>query len=434
MIVVKFSGSAVANAEKLKTAAKIINSETSCRYVVVSSPGKNLPDDIKITDMLYILHSKFQSREGYNEMLKKIAEQFMSIILELGITFDIDREIAILKEDLLAGESADYIASRGEFIMAKIFAKMLNWEFVDAAKIIFFDADGKLEDARTFATASEVLSKYEHAVIPGFYGSLPNGKIKTFPRGGGDITGAIIARAVKADLFEKCTANTNFFSADPSIVSEPKIIQTLTYSEALEINYTGIKIIHDEAAFLLKDTEIPTKVRNINTPSSEGTLITPTKDLTGNITVCIAGRRNFNIIHIEKFGINRFYGFGEKLFGIFARYNAPCEHCLSGIHKISVVVKTPMFDLKRNEILREIESIIQPDSLSLERDLSIILTIGEGTGRTYGILDKIASSLAHEKINIRMLDQGSDDLNVILGVSDKDYDAAIRTLYHAMIV
>ena len=433
MIVVKFSGSSTANAENIKTAAKIINSNSSCDYVVVSSPGKNKPEDIKITDMLYILQAKFQSREDYSETLEIIASHFRNIIHELGINFNIDAEMSLLKEDLRAGYNADYIASRGEYLTAKIFAKLLNWDFVDAAKIIFFNSDGTLNEQKTFETASEILNQHHHAVIPGFYGSLPNGKIKTFPRGGGDISGAIIARAVKADLLEKWTNNTKFFSADPSIISNPKLIRTLTYAEALELNYMGIKVAHDNLISLLMNTGIPTRIRSIHDENDEGTLITPQLDETRNITACITGRRNFNIINIEKFGINQIYGFGEKLFGIFARYQAPCEHCLSGIYKMSVVLKTPRFDLRRNEILDEIKNLLQPDVLTVGKNLSLIAVIGEKLGRTYGILEKTGVALARAKINVRMLDQGSDDLNMIIGVDDKDYETALKTLYETLI-
>ena len=436
MIVVKFSGSSTANAENLKRAAKIINSETSYRYVVISSPGKNLPDDIKITDMLYILHSKFQSREGYNEMLKKIAEQFMKIILELGINFDIDREISILKQDLLAGESADYIASRGEFITAKIFAKILNWEFVDAAKIIFFDADGKLDEAKTFETASEVLKSYEHAVIPGFYGSIGGMNIKLFPRGGADITGAILARALNADFLEKWSETSQIFSADPSIVENPEIIRNITYQELRELTYMGINVIDEDVIFLLQHVGIPLFIKNIHYPDDVGTFVSEElpEGTKREVAACIAGLRHYKAVKIEKFGLNKAHGIGEKVWGIFARRNIPCEHYISGIYNFSIILKNPMFDLKRNEIFEEIRKAINPENISVESELSLIAIIGKGMGTVKGLFARAFNAIAGVDVKVRMINQGSDDLNIIIGVDDKDFEKTVKALYNAMIL
>ena len=429
MIVSKFGGSCVSDSEKVKRTVAIIKANPERRYVMASAPSG-------ITDMLYICYSNFVNREDYHGMLDKISERFKEIINGIGINFDIDEEITTIKKNLISGINSDYVGSRGEYIMGKILAKFLGWEFVDADKIIFFNKDGSLDEGKTFTTAHQKIKDLEHAVIPDFYGATLDGNIKTFSRGDGDSSGAIVARAVEADLFEKWSETAKTFSADPAVIPEPKIIKNITYEEAVELNYIGIKIIRDSVIFMLKKVGIPIKICSIYDGEGDGMLISSKlpENISRNIAICIAGRRNFDIIHIEKYGLNKAYGFGEKLFGLFARYKIACEHCLSGIYKMSIVIKTPTFDLRRSEVLNEIQKILDADSITTEKDLSLIAVIGKGMGATKGTFEKVFYALATAKIKVRIIDQGSDDLNIIIGVSDEDYENAIKALYEAMIL
>ena len=433
MIVSKFGGSTFVDVKKV---VEIIKSNPERQYVIASAPGES-SSEMGITDMLFMCHSSFYRHENYNELLDKIKAVYEKIINSLGIYFDIDAEILELKKNLLsAGQKAelDFIGSRGEYITAKILAKSLGWDFVDASEMIFFKADGNVDEEKTFKAVNEKLKQHKYAVIPGFYGSLPNGSIKTFSRGDGDSSGAIVACAVNADLFEKWSETAKVFSANPAVIPDAKIIKNITFMEAVEMNYTGIKIIKDSVLFMLKKAEIPLKIYSLNDSENEGMLISSDiKNSSRNTAVCISGRKGLDMIHIEKYGLNKMSGFGEKLFGLFSKYRIPCEHCLSGIHKMSLVVKSPIFDLNKSEIFNEIKKAIQPNSIRLEKGLSIIAVIGQNIGPKPGTFAKVFSALAASKIVVKMIDQGSDDLNIIVGVSDNDYENAVRALYQAMI-
>ena len=429
MIVSKFGGSSLSDSKKVKRTLEIIKADPERRYIIASAPEG-------ITDMLYICYSNFVNKEDYQEILNKISNCYKEIINGLGINFDVEAEINILKKNLISGVNLDYVGSRGEYIMGKILAEFLGRPFVDASEIIFFNVDGTLNDTKTFITANKKLKTLENAVIPGFYGSTPDGNIKTFSRGDGDSSGAIIARSMNADLFEKWSETAKIFSADPSVIPDAKIIENITYEEAVELNYIGIKNIRDSVIFMLKAADIPIKIRSIYDSENNGMFISSKlpENISRNVAMCIAGRRNLNIIHIEKYGLNKISGFGEKLFGIFAKYNIACEHCLSGIHKMSVVVKTPTFDLRRSEILDDIKKAVDADAVTLEKDLSLIAVIGQGMGTIKGTFEGVFYAVASAKVKVRMIDQGADDLNVIIGVSDIYYEKVIKALYEHVIL
>ena len=320
--------------------------------------------------------------------------------------------------------------------MARIMAELLGWTFVDAAELIFFNRDGTLNTEKTLSSIKEVLSGVDHAVIPGFYGTVSGTNIKTFERGGGDMTGALIACAVEADIFEKWAETTEIFSADPSIVKNPSIIRNITYSELRELTYMGINIVYDDVVLLMEESGIPTRIRNIHHTDDIGTLITRElpADTKRDVAACIAGRRSFKVIHIKKFGLNKLVGIGQKVFGIFTSRNISCEHYLSGIYQFSIVVKNPMFDLKRAEIINELNKAINPESIEVQKDLSLIAVVGEGMGTVKGIFAKAFDALAAANIKVRLIQQGGDDLNILIGVYDEDFDASVKALYEAMIV
>ena len=436
LIVSKFGGMSLADIDSIKQTAEIIRSDPSRRYVVVSAPGIRSGDDMRVTDMFYICHSRYINRENFSEMLTKIEERFTDIVQSLGLKTDIHYEMNDLKKNLFLGRTNDYIVSRGEYIMAKIMAELLGWQFVDAAEVIYFNKEGTFNAEKSIAAIKDVLSKYDHAVIPGFYGTVSGTNIKTFERGGGDVTGAVIALALGADMFEKWAETTEIFSADPSIVKNPSIIRNITYAELRELTYMGISILYDDVVLLLENSGILTSIRNIHHSDDAGTYVTKElpADARRDVAACIAGRRNFKVIHIRKFGLNRAVGIGQKVFGIFTKRNISCEHYLSGIYQFSIVVKNPMFDLKRAEIVKELQDAINPEDIEIQKDLSLIAVIGQGMGTVKGIFAKAFNALAAANIKVRLIQQGGDDLNILIGVYDEDFEASVKALYEAMIL
>ena len=435
IIVSRLGGNAAADSNELKRAAEIILSDPSRRYAVVSAPGP-LSDCLGITDLLYMCHAGYSNHENCDGMLNRISERYKEIISGLGINFNIDEELLLLRNSLENGMNLDYIGSRGEYIMAKIFAEYLGWPFVDAQELLFFKQNGEPDTEKTFKTCGEILKHYEHAVIPSFYGSLPDGKIKTFKRGDCDTSGAMVACSVKADLFEKWSETAKIFSTDPTVIPDAELINNITYGEALELNYIGMELSSDAVIFMLQDAEIPMMISSIHAAESEAMTISKAlpKDTMRDVVSCIAGRKGFNVIHIQKYGLNKIYDFGQRLFGLFAKHHIACQHYLSGIHQMSVVLKTHLFEIRRDAVLEEIKHEIQPDSVTLERGLSLIAVIGEGMGTVKGIFSKILTALSLAEIKVQMIDQGSDKLNIILGVADSDYEKAVKALYKAVIL
>ena len=432
IITAKFGGSSLADASQIRKVAAIIKAKPERKYVIASAPGKRFSDDIKITDMLYACHSQYVNHEDYSQTLGKIRERYAEIISELDINFDIDAEISELENNLTF---RDYTASRGEYINSKILAKFLNWPFFDASDGIFFTSSGFLDEAKTFSTLGEKLKALSCAVIPGFYGSMPDGKIKTFSRGGSDVTGSIVARSVHASLYENWTDVSGMLSAGPRIVKNPRVIDFITYTELRELSYMGASVLHEDAVFPVRKAGIPINIRNTNKPDDDGTMITASlpKDLTRKSVTGIAGRKGFSSIRVEKSMMNGETGFGAKLLYIFSDNGIPFEHCPTGIDTISVVVNSALFDEKRDKILREIKNELNPDFVMIEKNLSAIAVVGEGMVSMKGIAAKIFSALANAGINIRMIDQGSDELNIIIGVDEGDYERSINALYKSMI-
>ena len=436
IIVSKFGSAAFSTPDMIMKTAGIIMSDKNRRYVIVSAPGTRHSEDMKMTDMLFIMNSRYLNRENFDEMLTQIRDRYNEIVRGIGVGFDVDSEIMQMKKNLFFGKGNDYIVSRGEYIMAKILAEFMGWKFIDAADFIFFGKDGTLDREKTFAAAEKILSETPRAVIPGFYGSTVGNSIKLFPRGGGDTTAAIVARAVNAGLCEKWSETTKIFSADPSIVENPAVIRNITYEELKQLTYMGINVIQEDVIFLMQDIGIPWKIRNINDADDPGTSVTSElpETVNRNVAACIAGKRNYRIIHIEKFGLNRLTGIGTKVFAIFTERNISCEHYMSGIYKFSIVVKNPLFDLKRAEIVAAINEAVKPENIIIEKNLSLITVVGKGMRTAKGIFAKMFNAIASADIKVRMIEQGSDDLNIIIGVYDDDYEAAVRALYGAMIL
>ena len=433
-ITVKFGGTSLASAPQIQKAAEIIRADPARRFVVASAPGKRTKDDIKVTDLLYRCYNEAADGVDFTATLEKIRGRFQDIVTELNVEFDIDAEIANLRRHLEHHPNADYMASRGEYLNSKIIAAYLGFPFVDAAEVIRFRADGVLDEAYTFRTLSARLIGLDNAVVPGFYGALPDGTVKTFSRGGSDVTGAIVARASASELYENWTDVSGMLSADPRIVDNPRVIDYITYTELRELSYMGATVLHEDAVFPVRKAGIPINIRNTNSPDDPGTMIVASLPAsTGRRTVTgIAGKKGLSSIHIEKSMMNGEVGFVAKLLKIFADCGLSFEHCPSGIDTISVVINTTSFDTHREEILHRIRQDLEPDVVSVEDNLALIAVVGQGMVYSKGTAAKIFTALSNADVNIRMIDQGSSELNIIVSVEERDFEHALRSIYNAM--
>lgn len=432
--VVKFGGSSLADAEHFRQVAKIVKSDMTRRYVVPSAPGKRSKDDTKVTDMLYGCYELIKAREPrevIDAAYAKICERYNGIIAELGLTFDISGELEYVKNAMLHASGRDYAASRGEYLNGLILAKYLGFSFIDAESVIFFRDNGTFDEEKTNAAVAEELAKNEYAVIPGFYGVMPNGTIKTFSRGGSDITGSIVARAAKATIYENWTDVSGFMMADPRLVSDPCVIKEITYRELRELSYMGATVLHEDAVFPVRGAGIPINIRNTNRPEDEGTWIVSRSNGydTEKVITGIAGKKGFSVITIEKDMMNSEVGFGRKLLEIFEDNELPFEHLPSGIDTMSVIVSTALIEEKRDKLLQTISRDLRPDSVFIEDGLALIAVVGRGMVKAKGTAARVCDSIANAGINIRMIDQGSSELNIVVGVDESEYEDTIRAIY-----
>lgn len=433
--VVKFGGSSLASADQFKKVGRIIKEEESRRYVIPSAPGKRFNKDIKVTDMLYDCYETAVCGDDFNIKLDAIHARYNEIIEGLGLDFSLDDEFDMIREFFKNGAGKDYAASRGEYLNGKIMAEYLGFEFIDAAEVIFFDDNGVFNSEKTNKILSKRLEKTEYAVIPGFYGALPNGKVKTFSRGGSDITGSIVARAVKADLYENWTDVSGFLVTDPRIVKDPQPIEIITYRELRELAYMGASVLHDEAIFPVRREGIPIRIKNTNDPSAPGTMIVEHTLKKSKFTITgIAGKKGFASINIEKDRMNTEVGFGRKVLSVFEENGISFEHIPSGIDTMGVLVHQSEFEEMEQKILAGIHRSVDPDVLNVEPDIALIAVVGRGMRSVRGTAGRIFSSLAHANVNIKMIDQGSSELNIIIGVSNEDFETAIQAIYDIFVV
>lgn len=432
--VVKFGGSSLASAEQFQKAGSIIRAEESRRYVVPSAPGKRFSGDTKVTDMLYDCYETAIGGKDFDIKLKKIQERYNEIIEGLGLTLSLDDEFCKIHDFFEKGAGTNYAASRGEYLNGIIMANYLGYEFIDAAEVIFFDEDGEFDSEKTNRILRNRLEKTERAVIPGFYGALPNGTVKTFSRGGSDVTGSIVARAAKADLYENWTDVSGCLVTDPHIVKDPKPIEVITYRELRELAYMGASVLHDEAIFPVRSEGIPINIRNTNDPTAPGTMIVESTCKKPEFTITgIAGKKGFAAINIEKDRMNSEVGFARKVLSVFEENGISFEHLPSGIDTMSVFVHQSEFEEKEQKVLAGIHRMVDPDYMELESDLALIAVVGRGMRSARGTAGRIFSALAHANINIRMIDQGSSELNIIIGVRSHDFDAAINAIYDIFV-
>lgn len=433
--VVKFGGSSLASAEQFKKVGDIIRKDPSRRYVVPSAPGKRFSDDTKVTDMLYSCYAAAVKEKKFTELLDKIKERYQEIIDGLGLDFSLDEDFDIIRVNFSKKIGRDYAASRGEYLNGKVMAAYLGFEFVDAAEVIRFNEDGTFNDALTNELLSGRLADMENTVIPGFYGAKEDGTVVTFSRGGSDVSGSLVALAVNADLYENWTDVSGFLIADPRIVKKPKSIETITYKELRELSYMGASVLHEDAIFPVRKAGIPINIKNTNAPQDKGTLIVEGTCRQSKYTITgIAGTDGFVAITIEKAMMNSEIGFCRKVLQVFEENNVSIEHMPSGIDTMTIFVHKDVFEEKEQKILAEIHKAVNPDHIELESDLALIAIVGRGMKSTRGTAGRIFSALAHAHINVKMIDQGSSELNIIVGVRHDDFKNAIRALYEIFVV
>jgi aspartate kinase len=431
--VAKFGGSSLSNAEQFRKVRAIIAADPDRKYVIPSAPGKRDQDDFKITDLLYKCHDLARQQLPFAEVFALIAERYLTICRDLGLSLNLQAELSAIEAKIASGASADFTASRGEYLNGKILAAYLDFAFVDPVTVIFFDAQGQFDAEKTQATLRRELARQPQAVIPGFYGGTPDGQVRTFSRGGSDITGAIVARGVNADLYENWTDVSGFLMADPRIVKNPKPIQSISYRELRELAYMGATVLHEEAIYPVREARIPINIKNTNDPDAPGTLIV--KD-NGNINspgsiTGIAGHKGFTIIAIEKTLMHSETGYARKLLSVIEEHGISFEHMPSGIDTISVVIADSQLNNKLEKVLADIRRVCQPDAIDVFHNIALIATVGLGMAYTPGIAAKLFTALAG--INVRMIDQGSSEINIIVGVENKDFEEAMRRIYAAFV-
>lgn len=433
-IVVKFGGSSLASAEQFKKVGDIIRSDEGRRFVIPSAPGKRFNNDAKVTDMLYGCYALAEEGKDFDCELKAISDRYQEIINGLGLSLTLDSEFETIKQQFLAQAGADYAASRGEYLNGIVMAAYLDYEFIDAAEVIFFDEEGNFLAERTNKALAKRLMGVQNAVIPGFYGSIEGNEIRTFSRGGSDITGSIVAKAVKADLYENWTDVSGFLVADPRIIRNPQVISYITYKELRELSYMGATVLHEDAIFPVRQEGIPINIRNTNDPQAPGTMIVastcrqPIYTITG-----IAGIQGFVAVNIEKDMMNSEIGFGRKALQVFEKHGVSFEHIPSGIDTMSVFVHQKDFEGKEQEILAELQRETDADCIDLDTNLALIAVVGRGMRANRGTAGRIFSALAHANVNVKMIDQGSSELNIIIGVDNTDFKAAIKAIYDIFV-
>lgn len=432
--VAKFGGSSVADALQIEKIKNIIENDGNIKYVVVSAPGKRFADDSKITDLLYLCKTHIEHKIPYEQLFQVICDRFTAVDVTLNADVNLRKEFDEIKANLENGASADYIASRGEYLNAKLIASYLGYDFIDAASIIKFDNKGRFMEELTNTAISKELAKHEKAVIPGFYGAKVDGSVKTFSRGGSDITGALIARAVGAEVYENWTDVSGFLMADPRIVKNPKPISTISYKELRELSYMGASVLHEDAIYPARIADIPINIRNTNKPEDPGTMITSEPDKTGDRIISgIAGSKDFTVIAISKNGLSGERGFIRKLAGILEDNDIAIEHLPSGIDTVSIVINNKALDGRLDEIVEEIQRQMKPDNIETFDNMALIATVGSGMSARTGVSAKLFTALAEAGVNVRMIDQGSSEMNIIVGVENKDFEKAIKAIYGAFV-
>ncbi len=433
--VLKFGGSSLADALHFGRVADIVRAEESRRYVVPSAPGKRFKEDDKVTDLLYQCYDLSKRGESIDAVFSRIKDRYNDIIRDLGLDFSLEDEFAKIYSAIQHLPGRDYVASRGEYLSGLVLANYLGFDFIDAANVIFFKENGTFDSERTNVVLNAILKQHSHAVVPGFYGSMPNGTIKTFSRGGSDITGSIVARAAGADLYENWTDVSGFLKADPRCVDNPKPIKEITYKELRELSYMGATVLHEDAIFPVRFAGIPINIRNTNAPEDPGTMIvsSATYHDGDDVITGVAGKVGFSILNIEKDMMNSEIGFGRRVLEALENNGISFEHLPSGIDTMSVVISTKDLEGKRDKIINDVCRLVEPEFISIEDGLALVAVVGRGMVSNKGTASRVFSACAAASVNIKMIDQGSSELNIIIGVSEDDYIPALRAIYNEFV-
>ena len=433
--VVKFGGSSLASAKQFKKVGDIIRSDKSRRYVIPSAPGKRNDKDEKVTDMLYQCYEAASTGGAYKKILEKIKSRYEEIIDGLELNLNLTHEFETIEENFVNKAGRDYAASRGEYLNGLVMAEYLGFEFVDAADVVFFHEDGSFDAETTNRELGERLESVERAVIPGFYGATADGTVKTFSRGGSDVTGSLVAKAIHADMYENWTDVSGFLVADPRIIKNPEVIETITYRELRELSYMGATVLHEDAIFPVRKEGIPINIRNTNRPEDKGTFIVESTCRKPKYTITgIAGKKGFCSINIEKSMMNSEIGFGRRVLQVFEDQGISFEHVPSGIDTMTVYVHQDEFEEKEQQVIAGIHRLVQPDFVEMESDLALIAVVGRGMKSTRGTAGRIFSALAHANVNVKMIDQGSSELNIIIGVENRDFENAVKAIYDIFVL
>ena len=433
--VVKFGGSSLASAEQFQKVGKIIRAEAERRFVVPSAPGKRFSDDIKVTDMLYSCYDLAEAGKDFKAELQAIKARYDEIIAGLKLKLSLDEEFVTIEKNFKEKAGSNYAASRGEYLNGIIMANYLGFEFIDSATVIFFDENGEFDADTTDKVLSERLKGLKNAVVPGFYGALPDGKVKTFSRGGSDITGSIVAKAVKADVYENWTDASGVLIADPRIIDNPQGIEVITYRELRELSYMGFSVFHEDAISPVRKAGIPINIRNTNAPEEPGTwIVGSTCQKSKYVITGIAGKKGFCSVNIEKDMMNSEIGFGRRVLQAFEENGISFEHVPSGIDTMTVFVHQDEFMHKEQKVVAALNRLVKPDTIDIEADLALIAVVGRGMKATRGTAARIFSALAHNDINVKMIDQGSSELNIIIGVANEDFEQAIKAIYDIFVL
>jgi len=432
--VVKFGGSSLASAEQFKKVGDIIRGDKARKYVVPSAPGKRFSADTKVTDMLYGCYDLAEAGKDFKKELEAIEARYQEIIDGLGLTLSLADEFKTIEKNFKAKAGSNYAASRGEYLNGIIMANYLGYEFIDSATVIFFDENGNLDAEKTNGALSAKLKECKNAVVPGFYGAMPDGRVKTFSRGGSDITGSLVAKACKADVYENWTDVSGVLIADPRIIDNPKPIEIITYRELRELSYMGFNVFHEDAILPVRQQGIPINIKNTNAPQDEGTwIVGSTCQKSKYVITGIAGKKGFCSINIEKDMMNSEVGFGRKVLQAFEESGISFEHVPSGIDTMTVFVHQDEFMHKEQKVVAALHRLANPDMIDIESDLALIAVVGRGMKSTRGTAGRIFSALAHANVNVKMIDQGSSELNIIIGVTNDDFEAAIKAIYDIFV-
>lgn len=433
--VAKFGGSSVADAIQIGKIKEIIDADKDIKYVIVSAPGKRFAQDSKITDLLYSCMMHKEHNLPYDQLFQVICDRFMAVEMNLGVKAGLTAEFEVIKEAIEKGVTEDYLASRGEFLNAKLIAAYMGMDFVDAAGLICFDEKGRFLADETNEKLGAELAKHEKALLPGFYGSKPDGSIKTFSRGGSDITGSLVARAVGADVYENWTDVSGFLMADPKIVDNPQPIESLSYRELRELSYMGASVLHEDAIYPARIANIPINIKNTNRPEDKGTMIlAEPENVEDRVITGIAGSKDFTVVAMHKNRLIAERGFVRRLAGILEDMDIALEHLPSSIDSVSVIMSNDSLDGKVEELVEEFDRQLKPDSIEVFDNMALIATVGCGMAFKTGVSAKLFTALAKAGVNIRMIDQGSSEMNIIVGVENKDFEKAIQAIYNAFVV